>query len=126
MHQEIIREDSVAEPRRAAASNTLYASCAALVSLLAASTCCLPMLPFMVAAGMAGGSAFLTTLRPYLLAGAILCIACGFYQAWRAKKCNRRPRVLNSVLLWISAVFVFVSVFFPQLMANTLADLLVH
>ena len=126
MPQEIIPETSVAATGRAAGSGTLYASCAAVVSILAASSCCLPVLPFMVAAGMAGSSAFLSALRPYLLAGAILCIACGFYQAWRAKKCNRRPRLLNSVLLWIAAVFVFVSVFFPQLMANTLADLVMH
>ena len=125
MPQETIVEKSAAPPR-AAGSNTVFASCAAVGSILAASTCCLPVLPFMMAAGMAGGSAFLSTLRPYLLAGSVLCIGCGFYQAWRAKKCNRRPRLLNSILLWVSAVFVVVSVFFPQLMANSLADLLMH
>lgn len=126
MRQEIIPEGGAVVTGRATRSNTLYASCAAVASILAASTCCLPVLPFVMAAGMAGGSAFLSTLRPYLLAGAILCIACGFYQARQAKKCNRRPRVLNSVLLWVSAVFVFASVFFPQWMANTLADLVTH
>lgn len=99
-------------------------SIAAIGSLLAASSCCLPVLPFVAAAGFAGSSAFLSAARPYLLAGSILLIAYGFYQASRAKKCHRRPSVINRVLLWLSTAFVFLSVFFPQLMANAAADLL--
>ena len=99
-------------------------SIAAIGSLLAASSCCLPVLPFVVAAGFAGGSAFLSAARPYLLAGSILLIAGGFYQAWRAKKCNRRPRVIGSILLWVSTLFVFFATLFPQVMANAAADLL--
>jgi hypothetical protein len=48
------------------ASRTALASVAAIGSVLAASSCCLPVLPFLFAAGAAGGSAFLTTTRPYL------------------------------------------------------------
>jgi hypothetical protein len=44
----------------------------------------------MMAAGLAGTSAFLTEVRPYLLVSSILFIAFGFYQARRARKCNRR------------------------------------
>ena len=82
------------------------------------------MLPFMMAAGLAGGSAFLSAAKPYLLAAAVLLIAFGFYQARRARKCRRQPSLISSVLLWVSAGFVFLSIFFPQMMANAAADLL--
>lgn len=101
-----------------------WAGIAAVGSVLAASSCCLPVLPFVAAAGFAGGSAFLAAARPYLLGASILFIAFGFYQASRAKKCQRRPSVAGSVLLWVSALFVVVSIFFPQLMANAAANLL--
>ncbi len=100
------------------------ASLAAVGSVVAASSCCLPILPFAMAAGLAGGSAFLAAARPYLLGASILFIAYGFYQAWRAKKCQRRTSVVASALLCVSAVFVIVSIFFPQVMANAAAGLM--
>ena len=100
------------------------ASIAAVGSVLAASSCCLPILPFMMAAGLAGGSAFLSAVRPYLLASSVLFIAFGFYQGRRAKKCQRRLGAIRSALLWVSAGFVFLSIFFPQVMANAAASLL--
>jgi hypothetical protein len=103
---------------------TALVSIAAVGGVLAASSCCLPVLPFVVAAGFAGGSTFLSAAGPYLLGVSILLIAYGFYQAKRAKKCKLRPSVVGSVLLWVSAVFVFISIFFPQVMANAAADLL--
>jgi hypothetical protein len=78
----------------------------------------------MMAAGLAGGSTFLFAARPYLLAASVLLIAFGFYQARRGKKCQRRPGFISSVLLWVSAGFVFLSIFFPQAMANAAASLL--
>src|SRR5215469_7822563 len=104
-------------------ASTVAASLAAIGSVLAASSCCLPLFPFMMAAGLAGTSAFLSQIRPYLLVGSIVLIAFGFYQAWRAKKCRRRTSPISLVLLWASAAFIFVSVFFPQVMANTIASL---
>src|SRR5205085_2160419 len=97
---------------------------AALGSLLAASCCCLPVIPFLAAAGFAGGSAFLSAARPYLLTASVLLIGFGFYQAWREKKCERRPSVTGAALLWLSTVFVAISILFPQTMANAAADLL--
>ncbi len=102
-------------------ASSVAVSLAAIGSVLAASSCCLPLFPFMMAAGLAGTSAFLSQVRPYLLVGSILFIAFGFYQAWCAKKCRRRTSVISSVLLWVSAAFVFVSIFFPQIMANLMA-----
>ena len=101
-----------------------FSSLAAITSVLAASSCCLPILPFVLAAGFAGGSAFLSAARPYLLGASILFVGYGFYQAWRAKKCHVQASVISAALLWISAVFVLVSIFFPQVMANVSATLL--
>jgi hypothetical protein len=105
-------------------TRTAVASLAAIGSVLAASSCCLPILPFVFAAGVAGSSALLTALRPYLLALSVVLIAYGFYQARRAKQCRSRPSVLTSVLLWSSALFVVVSIFFPQVLANAAANVL--
>ena len=105
-------------------TGTALASIGAIASVLAASICCLPILPFLVAAGFAGSSAFLSAARPYLFGVSILFVAYGFYQGLRAKKCQRRPSVIASVLLWVAAAFVVISIFFPQVMANASASLL--
>jgi hypothetical protein len=111
-------------PNQHIGARTAFASLAAIGSVLAASSCCLPILPFMMAAGLAGSSALLSAARPYLLAASILFTAYGFYQSWRAKKCQRRPNLIASAMLWFSAGFVVISAFFPQLMANAAAGLL--
>jgi hypothetical protein len=115
------RSESTAPPRPANAAGTTLASLAAVGSVIAASSCCLPLFPFLIAAGFAGGSTFLSAARPYLLAGSILFIGYGFYQARRARQCQRRPHWLTSALLWLSTVFVVISVVFPQVMANAVA-----
>jgi hypothetical protein len=117
----MLTDANQSEPSRGA--GTVAVSLAAIGSVLAASSCCLPLFPFMMAAGLAGTSALLSQIRPYLLMGSIVFIAFRFYQAWRAKKCRRRTSLILSVLLWASAVVVFVSVFFPQIMANAIASL---
>ena len=109
---------------RSGSKSTMVASVAALGSVIAASTCCLPLLPFLVAAGAAGTSGFFTQLRPYLLVLSVLLIAFGFYKSWRAKQCNCRPSKISTFLLWLSAIVVFVFIFFPQVVASLLADLL--
>jgi hypothetical protein len=116
--------EQVQERDKAGSKTTIVASLAALGSVIAASSCCLPLLPFLLAAGTAGTSAFLTRFRPYLLILSVLLIAFGFYQSWRAKKCDRKPSWINTALLWFSAIVVFVFIFFPQVVANLLADLL--
>lgn len=96
---------------------------AALGSVLAASSCCLPVFPFFLAAGAAGTSAFLSAARPYLLAASILFVAFGFYQSWRAKKCERKPSLFSSVLLWTSTIVVILSILFPEALANAVVSL---
>jgi hypothetical protein len=109
---------------RPGSSSTVVASLVALGSVIAASSCCLPVLPFLFAAGAAGTSAFVAQLRPYLLVLSVLLIAFGFYKSWRAKQCNCKPSRISTFLLWFSAFVVFIFIFFPQVIANLLADLL--
>lgn len=99
-------------------------SVAALASVIAASSCCLPLLPFLFAAGAAGTSAFFVRLRPYLIVLSVALIGFGFYKSWRAKQCNCRQSRSTTFLLWFSAIVVFVFIFFPQVVANFVADLL--
>jgi hypothetical protein len=126
MRDETLSNTSPDIPDRHSGARTALASIGAIASVLAASSCCLPILPVLLAAGFAGSSAFLAAARPYLLGAAILFIGYGFYQARRAKKCRRRPNVIASVLLWVAAAFVVISIFFPQVMANASANLLAH
>jgi hypothetical protein len=104
--------------------STVVASLAALGSVIVASSCCLPLLPFLFAAGAAGTSAFVVRLRPYLLVLSVLLIAFGFYRSWRAKQCNCKPSRTSTFLLWFSAIVVVTFIFFPQVIANLVADLL--
>ena len=109
---------------RSGSKSTAIASMAALASVILSSSCCLPLLPFVLAAGTAGSSAFFVKLRPFLVIASVLFIAFGFYQSWRAKECNCRPSTVSTVLLWFSAIVVVVFTFFPQAMANFVADVL--
>ena len=111
---------TTAEPPRS--GRTALASVAAIASVIVASSCCLPILPFVFAASLAGSGAVLTALRPYLLGASVLFIAYGFYQARQNKLCSQKPSVISFALLWLSAFFVFVSIFFPQVIANAAAN----
>jgi uncharacterized membrane protein YidH (DUF202 family) len=103
---------------------TAFASLAALGSVILASSCCLPLVPFLFAAGAAGTSAFFVRLRPFLMTASVLSIAFGFYQWWQAKKCECRPSVMSTMLLWFSLAVVLVFLLFPQAIANLLANVL--
>jgi hypothetical protein len=103
---------------------TIIASFAALGSVVLASTCCLPMFPFIFAAGAAGSSAFFTKARPFLLAASLLSIGFAFYQRRRAKRCHCKPSVVSTFVLWFSTVVVLTFFLFPQVIANVVANLL--
>src|SRR5947209_12167560 len=90
---------------KSGSSSTVVASLAALGSVIAASSCCLPLLPFLFAAGAAGTSAFVAQLRPYLLVLSVLLIAFGFYKSWRAKQCNCKPSRISTFLLSVFRAF---------------------
>ena len=109
---------------RAGSRRTILASLAALGSVVLASTCCLPMFPFIFAAGAAGSSAFFTKARPFLLAASVLSIGFAFYQRWRAKQCQCKPGLLSTIVFWFSVVVVLTFFLFPQVIANLVANLL--
>ena len=109
---------------RAGTNRTVFASLGAIGSAILASSCCLPLLPFLFAAGAAGTSAFFARIRPFLVAASLAFVALGFYQAWRARQCNRRLNIVSTILLWVSAILVVAFTFFPQAMANLVANLL--
>ena len=92
----------------------LVAALSAVGSVVAALTCCLPVLPFVLAAGTASSASLLGryagALRPYLLSVSVLFIAIGFYQSRRAIQCRCKPTVLSQVILWLSALIVAVSI----------------
>ena len=116
---------SVDKPR---SKGALVAAVSAVGSVVAALTCCLPVLPFVLAAGTASGASLLGryvgALRPYLLGVSVLFIALGFYQSRRATQCNCKPTVLSQVILWLSALIVAVSILLPQAFADLVERLL--
>jgi len=107
---------------------TFAAAISAVGSILAAATCCLPVLPFVLAAGTAGSAAFVSSFisafRPYLLGVSVLLIALGFYQSRRASQCNCKPSVLSQVILWLSALIVAITILLPQAFADLVERLL--
>ena len=103
---------------------TILASLAALGGVVLASSCCLPMFPFIFAAGAAGSSAFFAKARPFLLAASVLSIGFAFYQRWRAKQCQCKPSLLSTIVLWFSVVVVLTFFLFPQVIANLIANVL--
>jgi hypothetical protein len=100
-----------------------FISMAAIGGVLAAFSCCLPVLPFAAAAGVAGGAEFLQSARPYLLTLSVALIGYGFYQSSRTKACRRKPGIFVPIVLWSATLFVALSILFPQVMANAVADL---
>ena len=123
MARKISQIDENQATAKSGSSSTVVASLAALGSVIVASSCCLPLLPFLFAAGAAGTSAFVVQLRPYLLVLSVFLIVFGFYRSWRAKQCNCKPSRISTFLLWFSAVVVVAFIFFPQVIANLVADL---
>ena len=90
---------------------TLAASAAAVGSALAAFSCCLPLGPFLLAAGSAGVAGVFLSLQPYLIAFSVLMLMVGFVQAFRARQCGRGRRVLNVTVLLCSTGLVAAMLF---------------
>lgn len=118
----------VSSTGKPSSKGALVAALSAVGSVLAALTCCLPVLPFVLAAGTATSARFLSSyigaLRPYLLGFSALLIAFGFYQSRRATQCNCKPSVISQVVLWLSALIVAISILLPQAFADLVERLL--
>lgn len=99
----------------------ITASAGAILSSFLTISCCLP-LSFAAALGAGAASAFLTTLRPWLLGLSVGLLGLGFLQQRRAKQCAVRGRWLGTVMFWTAAVVVVGMILFPQEIAAFLAD----
>ena len=97
-------------------------SLAAILSSFTATACSFPI-GFTAALGVGTASAFFTTLRLSFLGFSIALIGFGFWQQHRAKHCAVRGRWLANVFLWASVVLVMGVIFFPQQVAELLANL---
>lgn len=104
------------------ARGPVVSSMAALGSLVAAVSCCLPVGTFLVAAGAAGAARILNPLRPWLFGVSIAALILGFVQAYGRSHCSLRRNPVSIGLLWISAALVLVMLLFPQAIAGFLAD----
>jgi len=120
--------ETISTAGKSRSKGALAAGLSAVGSVLAAATCCLPVLPFVLAAGTAGTATFLSSfigaLRPYLLGVSVLLIILGFYQSRRVSQCNCKPSVLSQVVLWLSALIVAISILLPQAFADLVERLL--
>jgi hypothetical protein len=120
--------ETINAAEKSPSKGTLAAALSAVGSVLAAATCCLPVLPFVLAAGTASSASFLSSyvsaLRPYLLAVSVVFIALGFYQSRRASRCDCKPSILSQVVLWLSALIVAISILLPQAFADLVERLL--
>jgi len=120
--------ETISTTAKPPSKGTFAAAISAVGSVLAAATCCLPVLPFVLAAGTASTATFLSSfvsaLRPYLLGVSVLLIALGFYQSRQASHCNCKPSVLSQVVLWLSALIVAISILIPQAFADLVERLL--
>ncbi len=123
-----MNSEAIPTAEKSPSKRAFAAAISAVGSVLAAATCCLPVLPFVVVAGTAGSARFLSSfigaLRPYLLGASVLFIALGFYQSRRASQCNCKPSVLSQVVLWVSALIVAISILLPQVFADLVERLL--
>jgi type IV secretory pathway TrbL component len=96
-------------------------SVGAILSSLASLSCCLP-LGFAAALGAGAASAFLTTVRPWLLGLSVVLLGLGFWQQRRATQCAVKGRVVGQVLLWVAVAVILGMILFPQQIAGFLAD----
>src|SRR5207247_11034377 len=98
--------EAVGTTGKPSSKGALAAALSAVGSVLAALTCCLPVLPFVLAAGTASSARFLSSyigaFRPYLLGSSVLFIALGFYLFRRASCCYCKPVSLSQVVLVLS------------------------
>ena len=93
---------------------------AAVVAALSTLACCLP-LGFLGAIGLAGASVWLTSVRSWLIAGALVLLAIGCVQLYRrGKQCTRRSPV-SVALFWVATAIVLMIILFPQAVASLIA-----
>ncbi|MBL8212548.1 MAG: hypothetical protein JNK87_17670 [Bryobacterales bacterium] len=96
------------------------AAVGAVLSVLAAVSCCLPLGTLLGAAGTAGASGLFAGARDWLMPLSVVLLVVAFVQTYRTP-CARRSRAAM-IVLWTCAVFVVVMLVFPQYVAVAMAD----
>lgn len=99
----------------------MAAASAAVVSVLAAATCCLPVGTILAAAGTAGASAMLERARGWLMPLSLVLLTVAFLQTYWRREAHRP--LGGQILLWLSAAIVLGVFFFPQWVAVMVADM---
>lgn len=116
--EEAMRQDVAT--KQATPATPVSAAVGAIASALATLSCCLP-LGFVAALGAGTASAFLTTLRPWLLGLSVALLGVGFWQQRRARQCQVRGRWLGGLFLWLAVAVVLAMILFPQQVAAIMA-----
>jgi hypothetical protein len=96
---------------------------AAAISAAATLLCCVP-LGFATAAASASLGAVAVAYRPWFLGAALVLLAIGAVQVTRAQRVCRTRQTGSILVLSLSATTVLLVMFFPQVVATLIADLL--
>ena len=102
---------------------SVAAPLAAIVSSLAAASCCLPLGYFLTAAGLFGGVGVLGIGRPYLIGLSLVALAAGFIRVYTRSGCRVERSTTAVVVLWTAAALVLSMFLFSQEIAGFLADI---
>jgi uncharacterized membrane protein YidH (DUF202 family) len=95
---------------------------AAAIAALSTLACCLP-LGIAGAVGALGLSVVLASLRPWLIAFAMIFLAVGLYQIYRGQRSCRRRSPVSLVIFGVCAGIVVAVLAFPQRVAELMAAL---
>lgn len=111
-----------------------WANGGAVIAAIAASLCCVgPALFAALGFGAFGAAAVFESLRPFLLAGAVLLLAFGFYRAYFRRRravcasgeaCDAKPVIrMGHAGLWITALAVLAFALAPYYVGHIAAAL---
>src|SRR2546426_8410361 len=92
------------ENNKSGSRSTVVASLAALGSVIAASSCCLPLLPFLFAAGAAGTPAVFFPFRAYLLFFFVVFLSFCFFTTLRGPPRDLVTRLIRHLFFLVSPV----------------------
>ena len=99
------------------------AGVSAVVGAVVALSCCLP-LGFLAALGLTGTSFFLQSFQPWLLGLSVVFLGIGFFQHYKGGRCIARRYRFIEIMLWGSAFLVLVMIFFPEIIAGLIANVM--
>ena len=96
-------------------------SVAAVLSIVAAGSCCLPFGALLASGSMAAAGEWISPLRPYLYVVSAACLGWAIWRMVYAPRCQRRGPVQMAVVA-IASIVVGAMFLLPQQVANFLAN----